>query len=137
MSAKHILAVLVILGAIMGWVVYSQWREYVRTANPSSGIRGTVLVGPTCPALPANDSGKCGDRPYPTELSVYTVRGALVKTVSSGPDGKFTVSLLPGRYVIGKKFSEQSILPYLETQQVEVQEGKFTEVRLTFDSGIR
>lgn len=102
-------------------------------ARLDSGVRGTVLYGPTCPVERPGD--KCV-RPYDATLRIRA-RGTnrLVTTIRSGKDGRFTVRLSPGRYVIvpvaGKPY------PQAAPQAVRVKRHAFTRVTITYDSGIR
>lgn len=72
----------------------------------------------------------------PPYHGAFVVRkeGAVVETVKTGEDGRFRVSLAPGRYVLA---SASEGLPFLKPVGVTVREHEFTDVTLAFDSGIR
>lgn len=100
-------------------------------AAPASGLRGTVLAGPACPG-PARVDSPCPDRPV--AMTVEVVQGtSVVATVTAGPDGRFSVALAPGSYVLRSR----SGLPALRPQSVSVTQGTYTEVELHADTGIR
>lgn len=101
-----------------------------------SGIQGIVTIGPTCPVEKLPPDPNCADKPYKANLEVSTKDGKLVKRFSSGDDGKFKVSLLTGEYVV-KNDSSSSILPRMAPMNVIIKSGQFTEVNISFDSGIR
>jgi hypothetical protein len=97
------------------------------------GIDGLVLLGPMCPVQPLDDS--CPDQPYQALIGVRSATGELVTRVRSGEDGRFRVGLEPGAYVIepesGKPF------PVAGPQNVVVEAGRYTEVLVSYDTGIR
>jgi len=100
-------------------------------AAPASGIRGTILAGPACPG-PARVDSPCPDRPV--ALTVEVVQGgAVAATFTTGADGRFSVALAPGSYLLRSK----SGLPALRSQSVTVAAGRYTEVGLHADTGMR
>jgi hypothetical protein len=103
------------------------------SAGASSGVRGRVLYGPTCPV---ERPGESCTRPYQTWVSARREpRGSLAARVRSSVDGYFTARLAPGRYVLvaqgGRPF------PRAMSQTVTVWPGRYTNVTLSVDSGIR
>ena len=94
-----------------------------------SGIRGQAVIAPVCPVEPC-------DLIVPPYRGPFEVRrdGAVVETVNTGEDGSFRVALAPGRYILS---SEAEGLQFLTPVTVTVRAHEFTEVMLTFDSGIR
>lgn len=97
-------------------------------ASTDSGIRGRALLGPTCPVEHAESP--CPDRPFAAEIEVLQ-GGDLVTTVTSGQDGRFSVSLPPGDYVL------QGGPPTAKPVAVTVHAHEFSQVDVLFDSGIR
>jgi hypothetical protein len=101
--------------------------------RPDSGIRARVLYGPTCPV---ERPGQSCERPYQAS---FTIRRAATHTVvaeaRSAPDGRLTVRLRAGLYVLqphnGKPY------PRAPTQTVSVRRHQFADVVIRFDSGIR
>ena len=100
-------------------------------AAPAAGIRGTILAGPACPG-PARVDSPCPDRPV--AMTIEMVQGtSVVATVATGADGRFSVALAPGSYVL----RSGSGLPALRSQSVTVAAGSYAEVELHADTGMR
>lgn len=101
-------------------------------AKSDAGITGRVLIGPTCPVqLP----GESCQQPYAAKIRVLgAARQRLATTFRSGTDGRFRVSLSPGRYVLT---SVKAGLPRLAPRSVTVRRGTFSKLTLLFDTGIR
>lgn len=102
-----------------------------------SGIRGTVTLGPLCPVERVDSP--CPDRPLQADVQVKdAASGDVVATVSSDADGRFTVEVPPGRYVMeGVPPTPGSPFPLAKPLDVTVRPHRFTEVTVSFDSGIR
>jgi hypothetical protein len=99
--------------------------------GPPSGISGTILAGPACPG-PVRLGSPCPDRP--AAMTVEVVSGTTVAaTFTSDANGVFSVSVGPGTYILRSK----SGLPVLKSQTVVVVEGRYTQVELHADTGIR
>lgn len=101
----------------------------------TSGIEGRVTIGPQCPVM--QEGSPCPDVPY-----VATVRvlrdGATVATGRSGQDGSFRISVAPGEYVVDAVPLEENGIAMVRVQpRVVVMAGGYTQVDLSFDSGIR
>lgn len=97
------------------------------------GIEGLVLLGPMCPVASADDP--CPDQPYEAWIEVRSAAGELVTGARSDEDGRFRVGLRAGSYVLvplsGNPF------PVAAEQEVAVHEGAYTDVVVSFDTGIR
>ncbi len=102
---------------------------------PPSGIEGLVTIGPTCPVERIDTP--CADKPYQATIVVKDASGGEVTRVESGQDGRFTVALAPGTYMVAPQSPNQASYPFAKEQQVEVRAGAFTQVSIQFDSGIR
>jgi hypothetical protein len=103
------------------------------TSRLDSGIRGRVLYGPTCPVQRA---GQVCVRPYSATIAIRSYgTGRLITRVRSNAAGRFRVALRPGRYVLqparGHPYPRSSALT------VTVRKHHFTNVTITYDSGIR
>lgn len=101
--------------------------------HPDSGIRGRVLIGPTCPVQRV---GQTCVRPYRATIVVRSEpAGRLVARARSSADGRFTVALVPGRYVLvpqpGRPYPRSS------PQTVTVRSHRYTRVLISYDTGIR
>lgn len=106
-------------------------------AQLSSGIEGQALIGPTCPVARAGDPN-CADRPYRVALTVKTPDGLEVAHFSTDAQGRFRVVLEPGRYVIKAVSARRMrVVPELPDDLVTVSAGRFTALKLVFDSGRR
>jgi hypothetical protein len=106
------------------------------TNPPDSGIRGLVTLSPTCPVQVEGDPDPCWT-PYAATLEIHEqASDKLVTTVTSGADGHFEVRLAPGTYRIVPQVAE--VLPIAApVEDIVVAAGRFTEVQVDFDSGIR
>ncbi len=101
-------------------------------ASGDTGIDGTVTLGPTCPVERADSP--CPDRPYEARITIWRGETKVAET-RSGADGRFRVSLPPGVYLVAGE--SENTLPRGSEETVTVVEGRLTEVRIRFDSGIR
>lgn len=108
------------------------------TILKKGGISGVVLLGPTCPVMRNPPDPGCADKPYKTNLVVTTKDGTRIITeLSSDENGRFSVELIPGEYVIQGKPSA-SILPRCTSSEAEkVVSNIFTNVTISCDTGIR
>jgi len=105
------------------------------TAPTDSGIQGRVVVGPTCPVeMPGMD---CADKPYQAMLAVLTPSGDRVTRFTTDEQGRFRENLAPGDYILHPESPDDMGLPYGIEQTFTVEEGRFTELLVVYDSGIR
>lgn len=103
------------------------------SATESQGIRGSVTLGPTCPV---QREGESCERPYAALLLLRRVgSGNPPRILRSGRDGRFRVALRAGRY----RLTPENGHPYprAEPQTVVVRVGRYTNVTVAYDSGIR
>jgi hypothetical protein len=102
----------------------------------TSGIVGRTMVGPECPVFQA--SSPCPDRPLRARL-VVTAEGSTesVATVVTDGTGHFRIPLAPGRYTVQPGNLTGSALPTAQPVTVTVVTGRFTDLTISFDSGIR
>ena len=98
-----------------------------------SGIEGRVFIGPICPVM--REGEECPDQPYQAILTVYSPKGERIAQVQTDEDGRFKIPLHPGEYVLHP--DSPNVLPFAGEQTVIVEEGKFTQVLVNYDSGIR
>jgi len=108
-----------------------------RASSPSgdSGVRGTVLLGPTCPV--ESMESPCPDRPLADVEVQVLQRGDVMATVRSDGDGRFTVALEPGAYVLQAVVEEGGPAMSAKPVDVTVTSGAFADVTVPVDSGIR
>lgn len=97
------------------------------------GIDGIVLLGPQCPVASQEDS--CPDLPYQAWIVLRRSDGCRVTRVRSDENGRFRVGLRPGSYVLDPQSG--SPFPVAAEQEVVVEAGRYTEVLVSFDTGIR
>jgi hypothetical protein len=100
-----------------------------------SGITGITLVD-NCPVQRAETP--CPGHPVTARLSIANAAtGTVVTMVSSRTDGRFTVAVGPGRYVI-RLIGFAAGPPHAQNPvTVTVTAGHYTAVTLHFDIGIR
>lgn len=97
------------------------------------GIDGMVLLGPQCPVMSLENP--CPDLPYQAWIVIRRPTGGVVTRVRSEADGHFRVGLRPGRYVLDPESGDP--FPVATEQEATVVEGVYTEVVVSFDTGIR
>jgi hypothetical protein len=106
------------------------------STSPSSGINGVVTIGPTEPV--ATSGASSASKPYAAKLMITEKGGQHLKRparVESGADGKFSVALEPGTYVIESDGGQSP--PTLTPVTVQVEENRYADATVQFDSGIR
>lgn len=105
-------------------------------ADLDSGISGIVLAGPTCP-VEMPDDPDCDDQPYAATVIVKTLDGSSTVTrFTAGNDGRFRVPLFPGTYRLDPLPGANGF-PISSPQTVVVQSDSYTEVTISYDTGIR
>ena len=102
----------------------------------TSGIEGNITIGPTCPVERVPPDPTCADKPYQATVIVKTAdEQKEIISFSSDKDGKFKVKLIPGTYVLVPVIN--NTYPRASSQKVIVKVNNFTQVNISFDSGIR
>ena len=104
--------------------------------NPTpadSGIRGQVSIGPVCPVVQAGMD--CDDKPYQASFTVLTSKGKEITRFQSDSNGLFEIAISPGDYILRPE--SPNVLPYAAEQTFSVVAGQFTQLTVTYDSGIR
>ena len=104
-------------------------------APAHSGIRGRVVIGPMCPVV--QEGVPCPDKPLAATIRVRKAGGRVVATAHSGEEGRFRVRLAPGRYVLEPVSPNAGVPPYAAPLTVRVRSHRFTEITVSYDSGIR
>jgi hypothetical protein len=103
---------------------------------PGAGVTGTTVVDVGCPTLATGQT--CPTRPLAARLEFSPVGAAgSGVTEETGADGRFTVDLAPGTYELVATVPGGGPLPSAEPMTVTVQDGEYSEVTVTFDSGVR
>lgn len=106
-------------------------------AGAGSGIRGRVTAGPTCPVETNPPQPGCAPRGFKARV-VVSRNGHVVKRLTSGVDGRFSVLLPPARYRVRAFPASGRMLPRCPSAaRVTVRRGAYTRVAIACDSGIR
>ena len=103
------------------------------TEPVDSGIEGQVFIGPNCPVVRIGE--ECPDEPYQAVLTVSSPMGERVVQIQTDADGRFKIPLRAGEYILHPE--SPNMLPFAEEQTIIVEAGRFTEVIVNYDSGIR
>ena len=98
-----------------------------------SGIEGQVLLGPMCPVVQQGQD--CPDQPYQATLTLFSRNGVQVTQIQSDAQGRFQVSLVPGEYILHPE--SPNGLPFASDQSFVVETGRYTQITVHYDSGIR
>ena len=101
----------------------------------NTGIQGQVTMGPMCPVVISGQ--ECPDRPYQATMAILTRAGRDVKKFTTDANGKFTVLLAPGAYILHPLPPQNSPMPFGRDEPFNVVEGQFTQIKVVYDSGIR
>lgn len=104
-----------------------------QTQVTDSGIEGQVFIGPMCPVVQVGQ--ECPDQPYQAILTVNSLEGERIVQVQTDEDGRFRIPLEVGKYILHPE--SPNTLPFAQEQTVIVEEGKFTQIVVNYDSGIR
>jgi len=105
------------------------------TTQVESGIEGQAVISPIRPG-PARE-GMANSGPYKTTLVVRGEGDREVARFETGTDGRFRVTLAPGTYRVGPPQSTGRFLPRAGEETVIVEPGKYAQVTIHFDSGMR
>jgi hypothetical protein len=98
-----------------------------------SGIEGQVLQGPMCPVV--QEGQECPDQPYQATLTVKTLDGVQITQFQADEQGRFKVPLVPGEYILHPE--SPNGIPFASEQSFVVETGKYTQITVNYDSGIR
>jgi hypothetical protein len=104
--------------------------------NPTpadSGVQGQVFIGPMCPVV--QEGQECPDKPYQAVLTVNSPTGERIVQIQTEKDGTFQIPLPPGEYILHPE--SPNVMPFASEQAFTIEEGKFTQIVVTYDSGIR
>ncbi len=102
-------------------------------ASTTSGVEGQVFIGPACPVMQVGQ--ECPDRPYQTTLTVNNSNGREIVKVQTDSEGRFKIPLEPGEYILRPE--SPNVMPFAAEQNFTVVSGRFTQITVTYDSGIR
>jgi hypothetical protein len=102
-------------------------------APRNGGIEGQVFIGPMCPVVQVEQ--ECPDQPYQAVLTVNSPQGGKIVQVQTDEEGRFKIPLAPGEYVLHPE--SPNTIPFAGEQPFVVEEGKFTQIIVNYNSGIR
>ena len=105
----------------------------VQPAPPDSGIEGQVWIGPLCPVVQQGQA--CPDQPYRATLIVNSRDGKKIVQVQTDGAGRFKIPLGPGEYILHPE--SPNVMPFASEQTFTVEAGRFTQITVNYDSGIR
>ncbi len=98
-----------------------------------TGIEGKMMIWPNAPRC---QTGKPCSNPYQGTVLVKSAdRTQTITQFTANSDGTFKVTLLAGQYLLTDQ--NTGLPPTLMPQKVTVENGKYTEISIQFDSGIR
>jgi hypothetical protein len=98
-----------------------------------SGIQGQVLLGPICPVIQPGQ--QCPDQPYRATLTVTDRHGLQITQFQTDEQGHFQVALVPGEYILHPE--SPNGIPFAGDQSFIVETGRYTQITVHYDSGIR
>jgi hypothetical protein len=101
-------------------------------------LSGRAVAGPVCPVESASPDPSCADRPVPdAELVIQDEDGTVVGRTTTDADGRFSVDLPPGSYVIVPQAVE-GLMGTAPSVAVNAAAGSsLPDVTLAYDTGIR
>jgi hypothetical protein len=83
----------------------------------------------------AQSGQECPDQPYQATLTVKTLDGIQIAQFHSDEQGHFTVPLVPGEYILHPE--SPNGIPFAGDQSFVVETGRYTQITVHYDSGIR
>lgn len=98
-----------------------------------SGIEGFVTIGPMCPVM--QEEVPCPDQPYQATLAVLSTSGEKITQFQTDENGYFRIELVAGDYILHPE--SPNGLPFAADMPFTVNEHKFTQLEIIYDSGIR
>lgn len=131
-----LMLVLILLSITAFYLNGSNSAKFNQSGN--SGIVGKVSLGPLSPVVREGDKTP-NEKPYPeaTILIKDSEGRKTIKQFKSDEKGEFKVSLSPGVYRLEPLTPKGQILPIGSSQVIEVKPAEFTNVTITYDTGIR
>ena len=104
--------------------------------RPTTGaVRGVVVYGPMIPVDPGSRVSWTTQK---SDVFVYRAGASTrLRTVHTGADGRFSVTLEPGRYRLSAQPSGISTMPIPRAVTLTVKAGGSAAARILLDSGVR
>jgi len=101
----------------------------------STGITGVIIAAPIRPGPIKKDSESPKQAPLPNATFSVTSDNGAVTRFTTDPNGRFRVSLEPGRYVVS--LAENRFPKPCGPFEISVETGKMTNVEWRCDTGMR
>jgi hypothetical protein len=98
-----------------------------------SGIEGQVMLGPMCPIVQPGQG--CPDQPYQATLIITDRNGVQITQFQTDAQGRFHIPMVPGEYILHPE--SPNGLPFAGDQTFVVETGRYTQITVNYDSGIR
>ena len=98
-----------------------------------SGITGQVMIGPMCAVV--QQGQPCPDQPFQATLTVRNLTGLQIAQFQTDAQGRFSVPLVPGEYILHPE--SLNAVPLAGDQSFIVETGRYTQLTVRYDSGIR
>ena len=116
----------------------SKTFKFIATSTQiiDSGIRGKVTIGPTCPVERVPADPNCADKPFQAGFNIKNNAGQIIKAFTSDANGVFSAELPSGIFVI-TNIPAPGTYPRFSSQNITVLPGKYLDLNLQFDSGLR
>jgi hypothetical protein len=124
MKIQFVIGILIILLATC---------SFQEAAPTDSGVEGQVLIGPMCSVVQVGQS--CPDQPYQAMLTINSRDGTRITHVQSDSQGHFKIPLKPGDYILHPE--SPNTMPFVAEEAFHVEAGRFTQLTVSYDSGIR
>lgn len=106
----------------------------IQEAAPAdSGVEGQVSIGPMCPVVQVGQP--CPDQPYQATLTINGRDGKRITQAQADQQGHFKINLKPGDYILHPE--SPNAMPFAAEQTFHVEAGRFTQLIVGYDSGIR
>jgi hypothetical protein len=103
------------------------------SAGTGSGLYGKVVISPARPVCVVGQPCTAPDR---NDVLAFWQRGRRVGTTRTTAEGRYRVSLAPGRYTVTAKH-DGAIGRGLEPTRVVVPRARYARVNFSLDIGIR
>jgi hypothetical protein len=113
------------------------WNIVIGGPVAKAGVKGVATAGPI---RPVEVPGIPNTRPLQGAIMVIQPAGggAEIARAKTDSKGRFEIVLAPGSYrLVPLPPNPQAVLPRAEPMEFKVAEGKFTELKVEFNTGIR
>lgn len=127
------LSLLLLAGCTTPTAYPNDGTAYANPVISESGVEGQVFIGPSCPVVQVGS--ECPDKPYQATLTLFNPQGEEVLKIQTDAEGKFRIPLPSGKYVLHPE--SEGRYPMATDQEFTVSAGQYTQVIVTYDSGIR